>query len=91
MAHESFPKRKRIRDPKLLAEIKKRPCLVCSMGPCDPAHHVSRGAGGDDTEANVAPLCRAHHREQHDIGIETFTEKYRAYRAWREGVTKCKP
>lgn len=44
-------------------------------GPVECAHVVSRGAGGDDV-ANTVPLCRAHHRQQHDKGIETFQRFY---------------
>jgi len=44
------------------------PCCVCSqLPPSDPAHVRSRGAGGKDA-ANVAPLCRRHHIEQHALG-----------------------
>ena len=84
----AFPKQTRKRDKKLLREIAARPCLICFRRPADPAHHVSRGAGGDDSEANVAALCRAHHREQHRIGIESFEEKYPSYRNWRKEVEK---
>lgn len=47
-------------------------CVVptCSRTPCQAAHGLSRGAGGKDCD--VAPLCSKHHREQHDVGIETF-------------------
>lgn len=83
-----FPKNVRKRDKKLLREVKGRPCLICFKRPTDPAHIQSRGAGGDDSEANVIPLCRAHHREQHRIGIKSFTEKYRAVQAWRKEVEK---
>lgn len=84
----AFPKNARKRDKKFLAEVRKRPCLICFRCPSDAAHYVSRGAGGGDTEDNVIPLCRTHHREQHRIGIESFAEKYQAFRAWRDGVKK---
>ena len=47
-------------------------CCVpdCLVTPCDPAHVVSRGAGGKDR--HCVPLCRHHHRQQHDKGMRTF-------------------
>lgn len=56
------------------------PCCVpgCGKGPpaypSDPAHMVSRGAGGDDS--SCVPLCRVHHIRQHVLGIRTFQERY---------------
>lgn len=48
------------------------PCCVCfAPPPSDPAHVRTRAAGGRD-DANVVPLCRAHHTEQHTVGIKTF-------------------
>lgn len=50
------------------------PCCVLTcdaLPPSEAAHVRSRGAGGRD-RANVAPLCREHHREQHDVGIVSF-------------------
>lgn len=48
------------------------PCAVCLRAPpSDPAHVLSRGAGGKDW-ANVAPLCRRHHDEQHQLGLRSF-------------------
>lgn len=44
-------------------------------GPVECAHVVSRGAGGDD-RGNTIPLCRKHHREQHDKGMESFQRLY---------------
>ena len=41
----------------------------------DPAHVVhSQGAGGDST--HLIPLCRKHHTEQHNTGVETFAAKH---------------
>lgn len=50
------------------------PCAVCGKKPSDPAHVVSRGAGGKDSDC--APLCRAHHREQHEVGVATFQARH---------------
>lgn len=51
------------------------PCCACGAPPpSDPAHVRSRGAGGKD--ADVVPLCRKHHDEQHQHGIQTFQERH---------------
>lgn len=77
----AVPKPQRVRDPDYLDWIRTRPCLLfllpgggCTWGDSDPAHVKSRGAGGgDDT---VVPLCRKHHREQHQLGVKSFERKY---------------
>lgn len=77
-----FPKR---RDRAYLVWIRTLRCAVLSRRvapslyvhelPCEGriecAHVRSRGAGGND-HANCLPLCRAHHREQHQIGWKEF-------------------
>ncbi len=57
--------------------VRRHACSVpgCSDGPIEFAHAKSRGAGGHDSQG--VSLCLVHHREQHDIGIETFQKKYR--------------
>lgn len=57
-----------------------RPLLSCSItaiafGGSEAAHVRSKGAGGHD-KGNTVPLCSAHHREQHTIGIRSFCHKY---------------
>lgn len=50
-------------------------CLLCA----DRAenHHIkTRGAGGTDDDWNLAPLCRRHHVEVHQIGLQSFASKY---------------
>lgn len=84
----AFPKGKRKKDRKVLAEIRKRPCLLCFKRPTEAHHVVTRGAGGDDSEENCIALCSVHHREIHKLGVETFADRYQAFRAWREGMKK---
>jgi hypothetical protein len=43
-------------------------------GPVEAAHTKSRGAGGKSK--HLIPLCRAHHTEQHLLGIKTFAMKH---------------
>jgi hypothetical protein len=71
-----FPKPKRIKDRKLLNEVKKRPCIVCGKSPTDP-DHIEQASRRQDTERGVWPLCRIpHHVERHAIGIRRFAAKY---------------
>ena len=49
-------------------------CVVCGALPSQNAHARGRGAGGGAED--IVPLCMAHHREQHDVGIATFEERY---------------
>jgi hypothetical protein len=48
--------------------------LPSCFGAIEAAHVRSRGAGGGWRD-NVAGLCRFHHAEQHDMGVDAF-EKY---------------
>lgn len=57
-------------------KIKSMGCLVCNSKEVDIAHIKTRGSGGPDEEWNLMPLCRQHHTEQHNIGIQTFSQKY---------------
>lgn len=56
----------RIKDEKLLAEMRASPeCQFCHRPTptgCDPAHILSRGAGGSDIRSNVIALCWWCHR-----------------------------
>ena len=62
----------------ILQTIREKPCSVCfRVGPSDPHHIRTRGAGGSDTFDNLLPLCREHHVETHKIGRATFLEKYK--------------
>ena len=79
-----FPKRRLIGYPEWVAGF--RCCVgyygldqdyICPSGflGSEPAHIKSRGAGGTDA-ANIVPLCRHHHTEQHAMGIKSFQRKY---------------
>lgn len=72
-----FLKQKRIIDPILLEQVRKKPCLACGKrGPSDPHHLKTVKSGGDDVIENLAPFCRPHHVEIHKIGLFTFSQKY---------------
>lgn len=68
----------RRRDPAYARWVRSGLCLIgdqCFGVGVDACHVKTRGAGGDD-RGNLVPLCREHHREQHQIGIQTFQRKY---------------
>ena len=57
--------------------------LGCRTPATDPHHVNARGMGGaspdfwkDHDEANVLGLCRVHHNEAHNLGVDTFSEQY---------------
>lgn len=71
-----IPKPKRVRNKKLLESFRLLRCIVCAKLGCDPCHIKSRGAGGGDEVDNLMPLCREHHRMQHQKGIVTFVKSF---------------
>jgi predicted restriction endonuclease len=68
--------RKRIVNKELLKNYKTQICVICGVFGVDPDHIKHRGAGGDDTEDNLMPLCRLHHSERHHKGWHRFSIKY---------------
>lgn len=73
------PKRRR----KLLAEqfgeqakhCRSMKCVACgNPPPCEPHHAKTRGAGGKDH--HCVGLCPSCHRAVHQMGVETFQERY---------------
>lgn len=73
---KSQPKPQRVKNRQLLDEVKSKPCVVCGKGPSDPDHLATRGSGGNDELSNLWPLCRQHHTEKHQIGLNTFIRRY---------------
>lgn len=67
---------KRIENRELIEKLKGLPCSICDASPVDIDHVTTRGAGGNDIESNLLPLCRMHHTEKGTIGVTTFFEKY---------------
>lgn len=65
------------RDREFLDYVKTKPCLACgSSQDIDPCHVRSVGAGGIDDWWNVIPMCRKHHRLQHDRGWGYLLQKF---------------
>lgn len=73
----SFFKKKRVKNRALLDSYHNTRCLICGVSRGTVAHHIkTKKSGGPDVEVNLAALCIRHHREIHDVGIVTFSEKY---------------
>ena len=63
-----------------------RQCVICGK-PGDLAHEEAVGSGRnrrkiDHSNHHILALCRIHHGEQHDIGIQSFNEKYVLTNSW---------
>ena len=51
------------------------PKAVACFGGTEPHHVEKKGHGGPD-RANEVPLCAGHHRQQENVGRETFEALY---------------
>lgn len=64
-----------------------RNCVICSKPHSDLAHRYAVGKGRNRNKINhvgnqVLALCRNHHTEQHQIGMDTFNKKYHLTDSW---------
>ena len=68
-----FGEIRRHRDKAHLRFVASQPCLLCGRLPSDP-HHLRfaqpRAMGRKTSDEFVVPLCRAHHRQNHQVGDE---------------------
>lgn len=68
-----FGELRRYRDKAHLRFVALQPCLVCGRTPSDP-HHLRfaqpRALGRKTSDEFVVPLCRAHHRQNRQVGDE---------------------
>lgn len=71
-----YPKKIRKRDKKLLAKLRGEPCQICGKTDTVGHHLKTVGSGGDDDILNLMVLCTLHHRMIHDIGHDSFFEKF---------------
>ena len=72
-------------DTYLYLAIKYRQCCICGKPNADIHHEVGVVGMGrnrktiDDSKSLKISLCRQHHNIAHDIGIESFRDKYHVY------------
>lgn len=64
-----------------------RNCVICGKPHSDLAHRYAVGKGRNRNKINhvgnqVLTLCRSHHTEQHQIGMDTFNKKYHLTDSW---------
>jgi hypothetical protein len=68
-----FSEIRRHRDKTHLRFVALQPCLICERAPSD-AHHLRfaqpRALGRKNSDEFVVPLCRTHHRQNHQVGDE---------------------
>ncbi len=63
-----------------------RKCVICGKH-AELAHYHAVGRGRnrrkiDHTDNKVLALCHSHHREQHDMGMDSFNAKYHLTDSW---------
>ncbi|MEX6346764.1 putative HNHc nuclease [Staphylococcus ureilyticus] len=66
-----------------------RICVVCGSKNADLAHYQAVGRGRNRNKIDhygnkVLALCRKHHTEQHQIGMDSFNKKYHLTDSWLE-------
>lgn len=71
----------------LYKSIINRICVICGTANSDLAHRYAVGRGRNRNEIDhygneVLALCRKHHTEQHQIGKDTFNERYALKDSW---------
>ena len=64
-----------------------RKCVICGRSESDLAHHYHIGRGMnrnkmDHYNYEVLALCVFHHKQQHDMGIQSFDKKYGLKHSW---------
>lgn len=64
-----------------------RKCIICGSPNADLAHYQAVGRGRNRNKIDhygnkVLALCRNHHTEQHQIGMDSFNKKYHLTDSW---------
>ena len=64
-----------------------RKCIICGKPKSDIAHREAVGAGRNRNKIDhyghhVLALCREHHSEQHNMGVDSFDKKYHLENSW---------
>ena len=76
----------------LYMTVLKRKCAICGKH-AELAHRYAVGRGRNRNKMDhygnqVLGLCSSHHREQHQIGIDSFNKKYHLENSWVDVNTK---
>ena len=76
----------------LYMTVIKRKCAICGKH-AELAHRYAIGRGRNRNKMDhygnqVLGLCSSHHREQHQIGIDSFNKKYHLENSWVDVNTK---
>ncbi|UNB49715.1 putative HNHc nuclease [Staphylococcus coagulans] len=93
MFHHQIPMQ--VETSKLLKEDKallywatvNRNCAICGKPHSDLAHYHAVGRGRnrrkiEHTSNKVLALCHRHHTEQHNIGMDSFNDRYHLHDSW---------
>ncbi|HGH0767683.1 TPA: putative HNHc nuclease [Staphylococcus pseudintermedius] len=64
-----------------------RNCVICGKPHAELAHYHAVGRGRnrrkiEHTGNKVLALCTSHHKEQHNIGIDSFNDRYHLHDSW---------
>lgn len=64
-----------------------RKCVICGKSNAELAHYHAVGRGRnrrkiDHTDNKVLALCHFHHKQQHDMGMDSFNAKYHLTDSW---------
>ena len=64
-----------------------RKCVICGKSNSELAHFHAVGRGRnrrkiDHTDNRVLALCHFHHKQQHDMGMDSFNAKYHLTDSW---------
>lgn len=72
----------RIQNRKLLDSYHGEACEICGNRQGTVAHHIqTKKSGGPDVAHNLVALCNLHHRQIHDVGINSFITLYPRFRS----------
>ena len=70
-----------------------RKCVICGKPNSELAHYHAVGRGRnrrkiDHTDNRVLALCHFHHKQQHDMGMDSFNAKYHLTDSWVQVNTR---
>lgn len=71
----------------IYAATLNRNCIICGKNGADLAHREAVGSGRNRRTMNhhdhhVLALCRSHHNQQHQMGVDSFDKHYHIENSW---------